>query len=219
MFYKYKLHLFSIFFLSSDRPKIPEIDIAFALGADSLRSSINFQSMKDIIKEIVNEYGSYKFNYAVVAFGDDPSVRLRFDSKFPSDTDLNRAIERIPKSFGGLSLDKGLQKSQDLLNTGRSKARKVLVVVIDKRSDSSLNDLKESAKTLEEDGIRVIPIAFGNDGDVREVGELTPIKDDVLSTRDGDKPKDVAKKIMDRILNGEFQGSILHLQKNNFFIS
>lgn len=160
--------------------------------------------MKDVIKAIVNKYGSYKLNYAVVTISDSPSVRIRFDKRFPSDTELSKAIQQIPLERGQLNLDKALKSSQALFSSGRPKSKKVLVVVIDKSSDSLSNNLKETAKVLEGDGIRVIPVAFGNSGDINEVSSLTTIKDDALSTRDGQEPTDVAKKIMDRILDGRY---------------
>jgi hypothetical protein len=159
--------------------------------------------MKDIINEIIDQYGTYKFRYAVLTFGDKAVVQLKFDAKHPTDAELKRAIEFIPRSLGGVNLDRALKESRNLLNSARPKARKILVVVVDKRSDNTLEELKAAAKSLEDDGIRIIPVAFGNAGDSNELGNVTPIKDDVVSTIDGDEPKTTAKKIMDRVLNGK----------------
>lgn len=185
------------------RPKLPDIDLAFALGAASLRSTRNFQEMKKIINEIIDEYGTYKFRYAVLTFGDKSIVKLKFDTKYPTDTELKRAIEFISKSGGGVDIERALKESRNLMNTARPQARKVLVLVVDKSSDNTLEELKAAGKSLEEDGIRVIPVAFGNAGDPNELGNVTPIKDDVIPTNDGDETKRTAKKIMDRVLNGK----------------
>lgn len=78
----------------------------------------------------------------------------------------------------------------------------VLVVFIDNKSGSSLADVKNAAKSLEDAGIIVIPIAIGDQVDVEELKKLTPDKENILEPPDTSTPGDLSKKIMEKIQKG-----------------
>ena len=78
----------------------------------------------------------------------------------------------------------------------------VLVVFIDNKSGSSLADVQSAAKSLEDAGIIVIPIAIGGQVDVKELKKLTPDKENILEPPDTSKPGDLSKKIMEKIQTG-----------------
>ena len=75
---------------------------------------------------------------------------------------------------------------------------------IDNKSGSSLADVQNAAKSLEDAGIIVIPIATGGQVDVKELKKLTPDKGNILEPPDTSKPGDLSKKIMEKIQKGNF---------------
>ena len=83
--------LFFPLFLS-DVPKIPEMNLAFAISARAVDDAANFEKMKDVIKTIVQEFGSNRIHYAVITFGDPVTTELPFDRQLPTDEDLERFI-------------------------------------------------------------------------------------------------------------------------------
>lgn len=75
-----------------DVPKIPEMNLVFAISARSVDGPSIFQKMKDVIKAIVQKFGSNRFHYSVITFGDPFTTELSFDQQLPSDDDLQRVI-------------------------------------------------------------------------------------------------------------------------------
>ena len=73
---------------------------------------------------------------------------------------------------------------------------------IDNKSGSSLADVQNTAKSLEDAGIIVIPIAIGDQVDVKVLKKLTPDKGNILEPPDTGKPGDLSKKIMEKIQKG-----------------
>ena len=85
-----------------DVPKIPEMNLVFAISARSVDGPSIFQKMKDVIKAIVQKFGSNRFHYSVITFGDPFTTELSFDQQLPSDDDLQRVIGKTSvnaKSF------------------------------------------------------------------------------------------------------------------------
>jgi hypothetical protein len=86
----------------------------------------------------------------------------------------------------------------------RPEAKKVLVIITDKRSDSTLSDIRDAAKILVSKSITVIPVAFGRDADPNQLVTTTPNKGDLIKKEKTVPPKTLAKEIMDKILEGNF---------------
>lgn len=83
-----------------DVPRIPEINLAFAISARAADDEVNFEKMKDILKAIVQTFGSNRIHYSVITFGDPPITALPFSRRLPSDEDLKRFIGKCGKSTG-----------------------------------------------------------------------------------------------------------------------
>ena len=68
------------------------MNLVFAISARSVDGPSIFQKMKDVIKAIVQKFGSNRFHYSVITFGDPFRTELSFDQQLPSDEDLQRVI-------------------------------------------------------------------------------------------------------------------------------
>lgn len=73
---------------------------------------------------------------------------------------------------------------------------KVLVVIIDKKLDSLVKDVKKFVLRLDESDIRVIGVVFGDEGD-GELGDIIDVKDDVINIIDIMLFIKVVEKIME----------------------
>lgn len=94
---------------------------------------------------------------------------------------------------------------QEFSSGGRQNARKILVVITDKRSTSKLMDLTSEGLDLEEQDIRVIPVALGNEADSNELQKITPWLDDILEIDKDDNPYEVAEIILKIGLKGNWK--------------
>ena len=178
------------------------MDLVFALSANALKDSENFQQMKDIIKAMIDQYGKSSIQYAVITFGNVPVTRISFNAAFLDDEALKSLVDSVQKSSGAL-LDSALAEAKRFFETqGRPYAKKVLVVIADKKSDSSLNDVENQAKFLEEDDIKVIPVALGTESDLHELSKTTPNKENLVDVDEGDNPEDTAQIILLKALRG-----------------
>ncbi len=185
-------------------PKLQDLDLAFAISANAaLDSAENFRKMKDIIDWVINKYGVGKIQYGVVVFGNTPSVKVSFTQPF-NDEQLKTIIENTAQNTGGSNLEKALDEVQRLFDSSpRPDAKRVLVLVTDKKSDSSLEDVKTSAESLWRSGIKVIPVAFGQEAAPNEVKVTTPDEDNVIDVQNTNNPDEVAKEIMEKALEGQ----------------
>lgn len=135
----------------------------------------------------------------VVVFGKDTEV---IDIQQTLSKDLQMAVNKLFPKFGDLDLDNALKESRRLFkNTGRPNARKVLVVISDKASGSTYNDVKSEAGLLKEEDIVLISVVIGQEADAKELIDFTPFN--VTKTTAEEDPKELAKEIMVLVLTGE----------------
>ena len=101
------------------------MNLVFAVSARSVDGPSIFQKMKDVIKAIVQKFGSNRFHYSVITFGDPFTTELSFDQQFPSDDDLQRVIGKTSvnaKRFHVLVVQNGIVVVQ---NNGKEMYKKV----------------------------------------------------------------------------------------------
>ena len=78
----------------------------------------------------------------------------------------------------------------------RPDARKVLVVITDKKSDSTEDEITQAAVLLQNNNVRVIPVALGSEADLKELANATLDEDDVVKADTSDDPEETADKII-----------------------
>ena len=110
--------------------------------------------MKEIMKEIVDKYGLGRVRYTVITFGRNSDVKIRFNDNFPSEEKLKTFLEAVPRSSGGADLAQALERAKEvfLVRTSRPEVKKILVVIIDKKSDSKVEDVRKAATHLDDNG-------------------------------------------------------------------
>lgn len=174
----------------------------FAISArGALDSAKNFREMKDIIDRVITKYGIGKIQYSFVVFGPTPAVRLTF-TRPVNDEQLRGILQQTQRSVGA-SLKDTLKRAERIFDASpRPNAKRVLVLVMDKRSDNRLDDVKLSAESLWRSGVKVIPVAFGREAEQDEMEATTSEEDNLIDVRDTSNPDQVAQEIMEKVLEG-----------------
>lgn len=162
--------------------------------------------MKDTMKYIVDTHGQKRLHFAFIVFGDSPTTLLNFGKNVPTDAEILRTIQRIRRSVGTPDMAKGLEeaKSVFLKSGSRPDAEKVLVLMVDRKSVNTPNELKKKAEELQGRDIKVIPVLVGSEVDPREGPALTPDKGDIIKARKNDKPQNVGQQIIEVALKGNY---------------
>lgn len=157
----------------------------------------NFEKTKEIIKETVKTFGLHRVRYSLITYGATPDVKIRFDNVFDTEEELGELVDNVKKAFGDAALDKALEEARYLFalaEDARPKAMKVLVVITDKRSDSSEEEVQIASEKLEDDGVRVIAIVLGDESD--------PVTPEIIKPENESGPKEVVKQLVKTVLNG-----------------
>ena len=117
-------------------------------------------------------------------------IRTFFNSiSRPSgEPDLQKALSAAKKAFDQASL--------------RPNAKKVLVVIMDKRSIDKPEDVKEALKPLKEDKVKVVPVAVGPDADKDQLKNITSAEGYLVKAEKTTTPEKLAKDIMDKVTSG-----------------
>ena len=76
---------------------------------------------------------------------------------------------------------------------------------MDQKSESTITDVRDAASKLEEDGIEVIPVAFGSRADTDETEAITPNKANFIKINDTALPTECAEEISQRITDSKYE--------------
>ena len=196
--------------LSTDSPKLPLVDLGFAISASAANSDDTFSKMKDTIKAIIDKYGKAKIHYSLIVFGDEALVKISFSDSFPTSNDLKQMVDVIPKQSGIPNMKKALEESRKMFERGtRPDAEKVLVVIVDNRSGSRSEEIKNAAKPLTDIDVSLVFVALGNDADPSQLGNATSDPQDVIEAPRDIIPTALGDEIMKQVLKGNLTGKAL----------
>ena len=157
--------------------------------------------MKDIIKYIVNTYGTQKIHYCVIVYGNTATTRINFGQTPPTREQLKQAVENLPLTTGQPDLREALKQARNVFKaeSSRPSSRKFLVIMADKKSGASEGDVKELAGSLKGVNIHVIAVAVGAKADPQELENTTPNKENVITANKDQRPENVGEKIMEKV--------------------
>ena len=173
------------------------MDLAFVISNTAVEQDKKFEKMKDIIKGTADKFGLFRVRYSLITFGETPDVKIRFDNVFDTEEELGKLINNVKKGLGDAALHKALEEARYLFalaEDARPNASQVLVVITDKTSDSTEDDVQFAAKKLKDDGVRVIAIALGDD--------FEPVSPEVIKPDEKISVEEVVKQLVDTVLNG-----------------
>ena len=181
------------------------LDLVFALSATALNSDDTFMTMKSVITEILNTHGSSSVRYAIITFGKYPNVTLDIGEE-SDPRKLRKILQSLSKNNDGADLSRALKKAKEILqnaSVSRPTAKRILIVAMDKTSDSDEIAVDVAAKALARDRVRVIAVAFGKESDPQEMAKTTLDENNVIETDDDDSVKNIAAEVMEKAKNGK----------------
>ena len=99
----------------------------------------------------------------------------------------------------------------------RPGVKRILVVLVDKKSVGDTDDTKklQAAKELYGEDVVIIPVAIGDEADPTELSKITDRKDAVIRESTNITPEELAKKIMEM----SFSGKLLHTYRRPLWYS
>lgn len=143
--------------------------------------------------------------YGVILFADSATTYIPFSQTFPDKLALTTLLDQHPRPQGEPNLQKALGEAKNMFDKApaRPNAKKVLAVIMDKKSINDLSEIKEAVKMLEDDDIQIVPVGVGPNVAEEEVESITSNKQNIITAdKDGD-PSGVGEEIIDKIIQGE----------------
>lgn len=181
------------FFPLTERAKVPEIDVVFALTATTGDADDTFQRMKDAVEIITDKYGMNTLRYSFIVYGALPRIIFDFRTNFPSRASLKYFIDQSQRATGRPDtkrvLDEALQVITD--SSVRPSTKKIIVLLTDGASHDNPEGVKRSIKILEEIGVPVLTFALINN----------PQTD--LEVPKTVEPGKLAEKVMEKVFAGK----------------
>ena len=187
----------------ADTRDIPDIDLVFALSAAAVDADDTFDKMKDTVDTIIKQYGTDKIRYALMTFGDTPSVIVDFSDGRGKQA-LRTAVQQLSRPTGDPDVEKALKEAENLFDNAlpRPGSRRILVIFVDKKTPNSRDDLKEAANPMIEKTVTIVPVVVGPEVDIDEI-EVIPPNKEYIAICEPLEPDTWPEIIIDKSLKGE----------------
>ena len=189
----YHLPFCNTTFSLTERPKVPKIDVVFALTATTGDADDTFQRMKDAVEIITDTYGVYTVQYSFIVYGAIPNIVFDFKTNFPSRESLKYFIERSQRATGRPDTKRTLEEAMQVIRGSslRPTAKAILVLLTDGASYDNPQDVETAIQALNKKGVPVLTFGLVNQ----------PKTDfEVPKTVE---PRKLAKKVMEKVLAGK----------------
>ena len=182
----------SFFFTLSERPKVPAIDLVFALTATTGDADDIFKRMKDAVKIITDTYGMNKLRYSAIVYGAVTKRIFDFKTDFSTREGLKYFIERLRKVSGGPDTKAALEQAMRVIKDSipRPTAKTVLVLITDGALPDNPQEVERFIGEIKEKGIHVLTFALVNN----------PKTDFEVPNKV--EPRELAEKVMQNVLAG-----------------
>lgn len=182
-------------------PVVPEVDLGFIISAGSTDSAATLRQIKAIIKSFIDKYSMNRLRYGIISYGSTPRVELALPDSV--NVGVSQTIEAIRRPSGTPDLAKALLLGVELLSPARPTAQKVLVIITDVKSGSSISKVRLAAQSLYNEEIRVFAVAIGKEVD-RSVLIIGSGSDkNIINSSKTDEPGKVREIIMEKIRQGK----------------
>lgn len=168
------MHGFNAYFLTRiDRPKVPEIDLVFAITATTGAVEAIFHRMRDAVKIITDTYGMNKLRYSVIRYGSTADTVFDFKMSFSTRESLKYFIERLRRIPGGPDTLAALEKANEVIKDSgtRPTAKTVLVLITDGATPERPLEVNKSIEAIEKEGVPVLGFVVRNNVESRDLAE------------------------------------------------
>ena len=190
-------------FCDADTRDIPDIDLVFALSAAAVDAEDTFDKIKDTVDTIIKQYGTDKIRYALMTFGDAPSIKVDFSDGRGKEA-LRATVQQLSRPTGDPDVEKALKEAEKLFDNAspRPGSRRIVVIFVDKKTPNSRDGLKEAAESVIEKNVTIIPAVIGPEVDIDEI-EVLPTNKEYIAICEPIMPQTWPEIIMEKSRKGE----------------
>lgn len=182
------------------------MDIAIAIDASGSVLPENYKRIKDLLKLFVDDFhvSESGTHFAVLHYTSKVFIDFTFaDASLYNPTALKEAIDAIAYPAGATLTQLAIEYSRLKLFSEVGGARggdipKVLLVITDGRTYGGRKTLVIPTYTIEESGVRVIPIGVGNLIDLGELRVMNP--EDGMTIESYETVETSSKKVLDKLV-------------------
>ena len=96
----------------------------------------------------------------------------------------------------------------------RPNAKKVLVVIMDKKPIDGEEQVQKALKPLKEDDVKIVAVAVGPDADKEQLKKITSTEKYIVDANKTTTPQKLAKDIMNKVTSGRRDDDKLCLSVN-----
>jgi len=157
--------------------------------------------MRDVIKEIIEDYDTTDIHYSFIIYGSEASTKYSFTTD-PVDPDyLKNFVEFMPVVNPPTSPHVALEEATKAFKGAgvRANATKVLVVMTDMKGDSTKEEIDAAADPLKQMEVKVIVVGIGANVDSNEFVNVTGNNNNVITVPvDADKDS-LTKTLMKKV--------------------
>ena len=189
-----------------------KLDLGIIFGSSGKNEPVTFAAEKELAKKMIKKYdiSSSATLIGAISYDNDARVEWRFGDVIDAKSTVDK-IDRLQRSKNGNNVLKALEIARDYLfaikNGARRDTPKTLMVFIDKLEVKDQR-LKDTAKQLKDNDVKLIVIAIGPEVSKKDVAGIASSPMDVILSRDPSKSKeDVISKAVAQSLPGE--GNVL----------
>lgn len=177
------------------------MDVVFAFGAAGRNAITLFNKEKEIAREMIDNEKERDVLYSTVVYGKGASVKSKFKD-MPDKIDVQKFIDDLSWKDEGRKLDRALIETDKLFKDhSRPKARKILVVFVTGKADSTTKEVKKAAKKLNDNDVKIIAVKLGTDPDDEKLLPVTP-KGNIVKIKETVDPKKAAELIDEQAMKG-----------------
>lgn len=142
--------------------------------------------------------------YGTIQYGKDASIKSKFKDT-PSKSDVMKFIDGLLWKDEGKKLDRALTETDKLFKDhGRPKARKILVVFVTGKADSTTEELNKAAKKLNDDNVKIIAVKLGTDPDETRLEDIKPKINIIKKKKKPIIPSKLAELIDEIVKKGKY---------------
>lgn len=141
------------------------LDVVFVLGSRQPNASEIFRGEKSIAETMVKDQKTADTSYSIIQYGKNAVIRAHFDNS-RSDEETITILKSLRWFEEGTGLKDGIKTAGEIhAREGRIHAKKVVVVFSSGPVEHSENELRDVVDPLEEKGVKMISVVFGDSVD------------------------------------------------------
>lgn len=174
------------------------IDLVFAFGSTGEDALNLFEKEKATAKLMIDNDKEKDVLYSTIVYGRDALVKSRFNDQ-PDKNRVKQFIDTLEWTDEGNKLDHALVEAEKVLKLyARPEARKITIVFVTGRADSTTAELKKAAKKLNDQNVKIILVKLGTDPDDKRLETITP-KKNIVKKRKTVDPKELSEFIEEQV--------------------